>query len=91
MYIHADSGARICCYMAGSLGAVQSGADLDQVWTEGPITEIREAISKGEVHPFCRGCVGSGRYQHSYIDLKHIERHIENKSVEAEAATVAAK
>jgi MoaA/NifB/PqqE/SkfB family radical SAM enzyme len=77
VYVHADSGARVCCYMDGSLGTIQTGADFDKVWTEGAITEIRDAISKGDVHPFCRSCVGLGRYQHSYIELERMQRELE--------------
>lgn len=76
VYVHADTGARVCCYMDGSLGTVEDGADLHRVWTEGTITEIREAISKGEVHPSCKSCVQLGRYQHSYTDLEDIRRHL---------------
>jgi len=76
MYVHADTGARVCCYMDGSLGKVEEGADLQKVWTEGAITEIRGAIAKGQVHPFCKSCVQLGRYQHSYVDLESIERHL---------------
>ena len=76
MYVHADTGARVCCYMDGSLGTISEGADLQRVWTEGAITGIREAISKGEVHPSCKSCVQLGRYQHSYVDLEDIERHL---------------
>jgi MoaA/NifB/PqqE/SkfB family radical SAM enzyme len=90
VYVHADSGARVCCYMDGSLGTIETGADFDKVWTEGPITEIRDAISKGEVHPFCQYCVGLGRYQHSYIELKDIGRHLDKLCPESEPAGVAA-
>jgi MoaA/NifB/PqqE/SkfB family radical SAM enzyme len=73
VYVHADSGARVCCYMMGSLGQVENAADMHRVWTEGSIVEIRDAISKGEVHPACQSCVQLGRYQHSYVDLRDIE------------------
>lgn len=72
-YIHANAGARVCCYMDGSMGAVNNGEDFDRVWSEGLVTEIRDAISKGDVHPSCSRCVSRGRYQHSYVDLKNIE------------------
>jgi MoaA/NifB/PqqE/SkfB family radical SAM enzyme len=78
VYVHADSGARVCCYMDGSLGTIETGADFDRVWTEGPITEVRDAISKGEVHPFCQSCIGLGRYQHSHIELQEIRRHLQS-------------
>jgi len=78
VYVHADSGARVCCYMDGSLGTIETGADFDRVWTEGPITEVRDAISKGEVHPFCQYCIGLGRYQHSHIELQEIRRHLQS-------------
>ena len=52
-------------------------ADFDKVWNEGSILEIREAISKGEVHPFCAACIGLGRYQHSSVELENIGRHLE--------------
>jgi len=76
VYVHADTGARVCCYMDGGLGTVGDGADLHRVWTEGAITEIREAIRKGEVHPSCEACVKHGRYQQSYTDLEQIEQHL---------------
>jgi MoaA/NifB/PqqE/SkfB family radical SAM enzyme len=74
MYVHADSGARVCCYMDGSLGKVTDAESMQKVWTEGPIVEIRDAISKGEVHRFCQYCVGLGRYQHSYQELDEMKR-----------------
>jgi MoaA/NifB/PqqE/SkfB family radical SAM enzyme len=77
VYVNADSGSRICCFMDGNLGQIQTGADFDRVWNEGTIVEIREAISKGEVHPFCESCVGLGRYQHSSIELQHIAAHLQ--------------
>jgi MoaA/NifB/PqqE/SkfB family radical SAM enzyme len=69
MYVHADSGARVCCYMDGSLGKIESGADFDRVWNGEAIEEVREAIRRGEVHSSCRYCVGLGRYQHSHVEL----------------------
>lgn len=75
-YIHANAGARVCCYMDGSMGVVNNGDDFHRVWTEGLVTEIRDAISQGEVHPSCRRCVSRGRYQHSFIDLKNIEQFV---------------
>ena len=44
-------GARVCCYMDGNLGKIETGADFDRVWNDAPINEVRAAISKGEVHP----------------------------------------
>jgi MoaA/NifB/PqqE/SkfB family radical SAM enzyme len=88
VYVHADSGARVCCYMDGSLGHVENGDDFHKVWTEGTITEIRQAISLGEVHPLCAACVGLGRYQHSHIELHQIRESLQPASEEA-PATVA--
>ena len=74
--VHANTGARVCCYMDGSLGTVENAADLHKLWNAGAITEIRQAISKGEIHPACQSCVGLGRYQHSYTHLEDIRRHL---------------
>jgi hypothetical protein len=74
VYVHADTDARVCCYMQGSIGHVTNGDDLDKVWNNGVVTEIREAVSKGEVHPSCAKCVRAGRYQHSFVDLDEIQR-----------------
>jgi hypothetical protein len=74
MYVHADSGARVCCYMDGSLGKVTDKDSMQKAWSEGMIVEIRDAISKGEVHQFCKCCVGLGRYQHSYQELDEMRR-----------------
>ena len=68
-YVHANAGARICCFMSGRLGNVNDADDLDHVWNNGLITEIRDAVSHGEVHANCAQCVSQGRYQHSYVDL----------------------
>jgi len=76
VYVHADTGARVCCYMQGSLGTVKNGDDLERVWNGDLITEIRQAVSKGEVHPSCEVCVRAGRYQHSFVDLEDIQRVI---------------
>jgi len=89
LYVHANTGSRVCCYMDGTLGTIEDGADLERVWTEGAIGEIREAISKGEVHPTCKSCVQLGRYQHSYTDLVDIERHLEVKPDEQALAGAA--
>lgn len=80
VYVNADSGSRVCCFMDGNLGQIQNGADFDRVWNEGPILEIREAISKGEIHPFCAACIGLGRYQHSAVELENIGRHLKVSS-----------
>ena len=74
VYVHADTGARVCCYMRGNIGNVTSGEDLQKVWSNGVVTEIRDAVSKGEVHPSCDACVRAGRYQHSFVDLQDIQR-----------------
>ena len=74
LYVHADAGARVCCYMDGTLGKIESGADFTRVWTEGTINDIREAIRNGDVHPQCMSCVGLGRYQHSHIELTEIQK-----------------
>jgi MoaA/NifB/PqqE/SkfB family radical SAM enzyme len=72
VYLHADTTARVCCYMNGDIGAVASGEDLGRVWNGPKLAEIRDAVSRGEVHPQCRGCVRAGRYQHSAADLADI-------------------
>ena len=74
MYVHADSGARVCCFMDGTLGKVTDAESMQKVWTEGTIIGIREAISQGEVHPLCRSCVGLGRYQHSHQELDEMRK-----------------
>ena len=74
VYVHADTGARVCCYMRGSIGNVTNGDDLERIWSNGVVTEIRDAVAKGEVHPSCEACVRAGRYQHSFIDLQDIQR-----------------
>jgi hypothetical protein len=91
VYVRADSGAEVCCFMTGSLGRVENGDDLKKVWTEGTITEIRQAISKGEIHSFCRSCIGLGRYQHSSIELDEIRRTLQPPVVEDIPVTVAAE
>lgn len=77
LYVHANTGSRVCCYMDGTLGTIEDGADLHRVWTQGVITEVREAISRGEVHPACKSCVQLGRYQHSYTDLEDMRRFLD--------------
>jgi MoaA/NifB/PqqE/SkfB family radical SAM enzyme len=74
LYVHADTDARVCCYMQGRIGTVSSGDDLEKVWNNGVVTAIRESVSKGEVHPSCDKCVRAGRYQHSFVDLEDIQR-----------------
>lgn len=83
VYVHANTGARVCCYMDGSMGTVEDSADLERVWNQGVITEVREAIAKGEIHPACRSCVQLGRYQHSYTDVEDMRRilGVENTSL----------
>jgi MoaA/NifB/PqqE/SkfB family radical SAM enzyme len=71
-FVHANAGARICCFMKGTLGTVNDADDFDRVWNTGLITEIRDAVSRGEVHQSCAPCVSRGRYQHSYVDLKSV-------------------
>jgi len=77
VYVHADTGARVCCYMDGSLGTISDGQDLHKIWTEGAITEIRGAIARGEVHPSCQSCVQLGRYQHSETHLQDMQRQLQ--------------
>lgn len=72
-YVHADGGARVCCYMDGEIGAVQNSDDFKAVWNNGKINEIRNAIRNGEVHPACGKCVKAGRYQHSLVELESIK------------------
>jgi len=74
VYVHADTGARVCCYMRGNIGTVTNADDLQRVWNNGVVTEIRDAVRKGEVHPSCEACVRAGRYQHSFVDLQDIQR-----------------
>ncbi len=74
VYVHANTDARVCCYMQGSIGSVTSGDDLEKVWNNGVVTEIRESVRNGDVHPSCERCVRAGRYQHSFIDLADIQR-----------------
>ena len=71
-FVHANTGARICCFMSGRLGTVNDADDFDRVWNTGLITEVRDAVSRGEVHKNCAQCVSRGRYQHSYVDLKSV-------------------
>ena len=58
--------------MSGRLGTVNDADDFDRVWNTGLITEVRDAVSRGEVHENCAQCVSRGRYQHSYVDLKSV-------------------
>jgi MoaA/NifB/PqqE/SkfB family radical SAM enzyme len=79
IYVHANTGSRVCCYMDGIMGNIEDSGDMERVWSEGVITEVRDAISKGDVHPACRSCVQLGRYQHSYTDVEDMRRHLEIK------------
>jgi hypothetical protein len=60
--------------MDGTFGNVTDAASMQKAWTEGTIVEIRDAISKGEVHRLCQYCVGLGRYQHSYQELDEMRK-----------------
>ncbi len=82
-YVHANAGARICCFMSGRLGTVNDADDLDRVWNTGLITEIRDAVSHGEVHGNCAQCVSQGRYQHSYVDLNSVGKLLGVASLES--------
>jgi len=74
VYVHADTSVRVCCFMQGSVGAASSGEELESVWNGERITEIRNAVRKGEVHPACRKCVQAGRYKGSFLELEDIRR-----------------
>ena len=85
MYLHADTGARVCCFMEGSMGVVNHGDDLRKVWTEGTINEIRDAVAAGEVHRACKMCVRDGRYRHSFIDLRDVKAAVGLNPIEVAA------
>jgi MoaA/NifB/PqqE/SkfB family radical SAM enzyme len=76
-YVHADGGARVCCYMEGALGTVRTGEEFATFWNQGEVTEVRAAIRDGDVHPACARCVKAGHYQLSFAQLESIREQLE--------------
>jgi MoaA/NifB/PqqE/SkfB family radical SAM enzyme len=73
MYITARGSTTVCCSMRGDVGTVLNSGDIDRVWNGPALREIRQSITRGEVHSQCRYCVSRNRHLSSFVDLEGVK------------------
>lgn len=79
LYLAADRTTKVCCFMSAeeNLGEFSDANDVKEIWQGSRLTEIRDYIKTGSVHPACRVCVEHGSYKSYEAVLRIIEREIE--------------
>lgn len=83
LYLAADMTSKVCCYMSAeeNLGNFSSGRDVSEIWHGPKLTEIRNYIASGRVHPACRVCVEHGSYKSYESALKLLEDKLKDDSL----------
>jgi MoaA/NifB/PqqE/SkfB family radical SAM enzyme len=78
LYLAADMTTKVCCNNSADFGDCSEPKDLDRIWhASAMLTEVRNCIRKGMVHPACRPCVEQSHYATSHLELKKLERDAE--------------